>query len=121
MGAFSPVDDLSDEAAAALLGTIHEPILAELARRGMPFRGALYAGLMLTADGPILLECNARFGDPETQAILPRLAGALGAVLAGGCARRRCPTGQRHASDAAWCIGRDRARCGRLPGRSRGR
>ena len=59
----------------------HRPILAELARRGTPFRGALYAGLMLTADGPVLLECNARFGDPETQAILPRLAVALGPLL----------------------------------------
>ena len=81
MGAFSPVEDLPDDVAVALLETIHRPILAELARRGTPFRGALYAGLMLTADGPILLECNARFGDPETQAILPRLATALGPIL----------------------------------------
>ncbi len=81
MGAFSPVDDLPEAEAAALLGTVHEPILAELARRGTPFRGALYAGLMLTGDGPVLLECNARFGDPETQAIVPRLAGPLGPLL----------------------------------------
>jgi phosphoribosylamine--glycine ligase len=81
MGAYSPVADLSDEDAATLLATFHLPILAELARRGTPFCGALYAGLMLTADGPILLECNARFGDPETQAILPRLAVALGPLL----------------------------------------
>ncbi len=64
-----------------LLATFHRPILAELARRGTPFRGALYAGLILTSGGPVLLECNARFGDPETQAILPRLAIALGPVL----------------------------------------
>jgi phosphoribosylamine---glycine ligase len=81
MGAFSPVEDLPDTEAAALLGTVHEPILAELARRGTPFRGALYAGLMLTAGGPVLLECNARFGDPETQAILPRLAAPIGPLL----------------------------------------
>lgn len=81
MGAVSPVADLPDEHAAALLATIHRPILAELARRGTPFRGALYGGLMLTADGPVLLECNARFGDPETQVILPRLAVALGPLL----------------------------------------
>jgi phosphoribosylamine--glycine ligase len=81
MGAYSPLADLPDEAAADLVLTIHEPILAELARRGRPFRGALYAGLILTADGPVLLECNARFGDPETQAILPRLAGSLGPLL----------------------------------------
>ena len=81
MGAYSPLPDLTDDAATGLLTTIHRPILAELARRGTPFRGALYAGLMLTADGPVLLECNARFGDPETQAILPRLAVALGPLL----------------------------------------
>ncbi|MGZ8528384.1 MAG: phosphoribosylamine--glycine ligase [Candidatus Limnocylindrales bacterium] len=81
MGAYSPVADLPDPAAAALLATIHLPILAELARRGTPFRGFLYAGLILTADGPVLLECNARQGDPEAQVILPRLAGPLGPIL----------------------------------------
>jgi phosphoribosylamine--glycine ligase len=81
MGAFSPVSDLPDEMAASLVERIHRPILAELARRGTPFRGALYAGLILTADGPALLECNARFGDPETQAVLPRLGVPLGPLL----------------------------------------
>jgi phosphoribosylamine--glycine ligase len=81
MGAYSPLPDLAEEAAEGWLATFHRPILAELARRGTPFRGALYAGLMLTDDGPVLLECNARFGDPETQAILPRLAVALGPIL----------------------------------------
>jgi phosphoribosylamine--glycine ligase len=81
MGAYSPLPDLPDHEAERLLDTFHRPILAELARRGTPFSGALYAGLILTADGPVLLECNARFGDPETQAILPRLAVALGPWL----------------------------------------
>ena len=81
MGAYSPVADLPDDVAADLLATIHLPILAELARRGAPFRGFLYAGLILTADGLVLLECNARLGDPEAQVILPRLAGPLGPVL----------------------------------------
>ncbi|MDQ3127665.1 MAG: phosphoribosylamine--glycine ligase [Chloroflexota bacterium] len=81
MGAISPIPDLSDTAADDLVVRFHLPILAELARRGSPFRGALYAGLMLTDDGPRLLEFNARFGDPETQAILPRLAGPLGPLL----------------------------------------
>lgn len=81
MGAYSPLPDLPDEAIGSLLAGVHRPILAELARRGTPFRGALYAGLILTSNGPILLECNARFGDPETQAILPRLAVALGPLL----------------------------------------
>lgn len=81
MGAYSPLPDLPDAAAATILETVQRPILAELARRGTPFCGALYAGLILTADGPALLECNARFGDPEAQVILPRLAGALGPLL----------------------------------------
>ena len=86
MGAYSPLPDLPRDAVGSLLAAFHRPILAELARRGTPFRGALYAGLMLTASGPVLLECNARFGDPETQAILPRLAMALGpALLAAAC------------------------------------
>ena len=82
MGAYSPLPDVSDEAVADIIRTIHRPILAELARRGTPFTGFLYAGLMLTDAGPRLLECNARLGDPEAQAILPRLAGPLGPVLA---------------------------------------
>ena len=81
MGAYSPLEDLPDDAADELIERFHRPILAELARRGTPFRGALYAGLMLTVDGPVLLECNARFGDPETQVILPRLAAPLGPLL----------------------------------------
>jgi phosphoribosylamine--glycine ligase len=80
MGAYSPLPDLPD-AADDLIARFHVPILTELAQRGTPFRGALYAGLMLTADGPVLLECNARFGDPETQAVVPRLAAALGPLL----------------------------------------
>jgi phosphoribosylamine--glycine ligase len=83
MGAYSPVPDLPESLCATLVDVIHVPILAELARRGNPFRGALYAGLMLTPEGPVLLECNARFGDPETQALLPRLAVPLGPLLFG--------------------------------------
>jgi phosphoribosylamine---glycine ligase len=81
MGAYSPLPDLPDAAVEAIVATVHRPILAELARRGSPFRGALYAGLILTDDGPVLLECNARFGDPETQVILPRMAVPLGPLL----------------------------------------
>jgi phosphoribosylamine--glycine ligase len=92
MGAYSPLPDLPDGAADDLLARFHRPILAELARRGTPFRGALYAGLMLTRDGPILLECNARFGDPETQVILPRLAAPLGPWLL-AAARGALPAG----------------------------
>jgi phosphoribosylamine--glycine ligase len=77
MGSFSPVPGLGESEAAELLDTIHRPVLEELSRRGMPFVGVLYAGLMLTGDGPRVLEFNARFGDPETQVILPRLTGDL--------------------------------------------
>ncbi len=61
------------------------PTLAEMARRGTPFRGVLFAGLMLTAEGPKLLEYNVRFGDPETQAMLPRLRSDLLAALLAAC------------------------------------
>jgi phosphoribosylamine---glycine ligase len=81
MGAYSPLPDLADDDVARIVETFHRPVIAELARRGSPFVGALYAGLMLTESGPVLLEFNARFGDPETQVILPRLATALGPVL----------------------------------------
>lgn len=82
MGAYSPLPDLPDEALGDIVARFHLPALAELARRGVAFRGALYAGLILTADrGPVLLEFNARFGDPETQAIVPRLAVPLAPLL----------------------------------------
>lgn len=87
MGAFSPLPDLDDDAIEGLLDTFHRPLLAELARRGSPFIGALYAGLILTDEGPVLLECNARFGDPETQAIMPRLAGPIGPLLLAAAGR----------------------------------
>ena len=81
MGAYSPVADLDEVACARLVMAVHEPALREMLRRGRPFRGALYAGLMLTAGGPRLLEFNARFGDPETQVILPRLTVPLAPLL----------------------------------------
>jgi phosphoribosylamine--glycine ligase len=81
MGSFSPVPGVGAAEVEELVETIHRPVVAELAARGTPFVGVLYAGLMLTADGPRVLEFNARFGDPETQAILPLLEGDLLAAL----------------------------------------
>jgi phosphoribosylamine--glycine ligase len=79
MGAFSPV---SGADVAGLVEMIHQPVVEELAGRGSPFVGLLYAGLMLTDMGPRVLEFNCRFGDPETQSILPRLEGDFLAALA---------------------------------------
>ena len=73
MGSVSPVPDIPDALADQLIDSVHRPAVAELARRGIPFSGVLYAGLMMTPDGPRVLEFNTRFGDPETQALLPRL------------------------------------------------
>ena len=70
MGAFSPVSGIDADEVAR---TVHQPVIDELRARGIPFHGVLYAGLMLTADGPKVLEFNVRFGDPECQAVLPRL------------------------------------------------
>jgi phosphoribosylamine--glycine ligase len=75
MGSYSPVPDVDD--VEAIAAAVHQPVVDELARRGTPFHGVLYAGLMMTADGPKVLEYNVRFGDPETQAVLPRLRSAL--------------------------------------------
>ena len=77
MGSYSPVPESGAAEVERLLETVHRPALAELARRGSPFVGLLYAGLMLTDAGPKVLEFNCRFGDPETQSILPRLGGDL--------------------------------------------
>jgi phosphoribosylamine---glycine ligase len=81
MGSYSPVPSVDAARAAELCATIHQPVLDELARRGTPFHGVLYAGLMMTGDGPKVLEFNVRFGDPETQAILPRLRTDLLSLL----------------------------------------
>ena len=82
MGSYSPVPPLDEDDVEELAGLVHRPVIAELARRGSPFVGLLYAGLMLTDAGPRVLEFNCRFGDPETQALLPRLEGDLLEALA---------------------------------------
>ena len=91
MGSYSPVPAVDDVRARGICASVHQPVLGELARRGIPFQGVLYAGLMMTSDGPRVLEFNVRFGDPETQAILPRLRSDLlelleSATVVGGLA-----------------------------------
>jgi phosphoribosylamine--glycine ligase len=83
VGSFSPLPDVADGEAREILDTVHVPVLRELARRGTPFQGLLYAGLMRTEDGLRVIEFNCRFGDPETQSLLPRLESDLLPLLAG--------------------------------------
>lgn len=101
MGSYSPFPGLGADALEEIVETVHRPVLAELARRGAPFIGLLYAGLMLTDSGPRVLEFNCRFGDPETQSIMPRLDGdlleALAAATAGDLTGVKVPAGERAA------------------------
>jgi phosphoribosylamine--glycine ligase len=82
MGSYAPVPDLSREEIEEIVETIHRPVLQELARRGTPFYGMLYGGLIRTADGIRVIEFNCRFGDPETQALVPLLESDLVEALA---------------------------------------
>jgi phosphoribosylamine--glycine ligase len=77
MGSYSPVPGFGPAEVEEIVDAVHRPVVAELARRGTPFHGVLYAGLMVGAAGPKVLEFNVRFGDPETQAVLPRLRSDL--------------------------------------------
>jgi phosphoribosylamine--glycine ligase len=83
MGSFSPLPDVPDDAAEQIMEIVHLPVLHELASRGTPFQGLLYAGLMQTEAGLRVIEFNCRFGDPETQSLLPRLESDLVPLLAG--------------------------------------
>jgi phosphoribosylamine---glycine ligase len=77
MGSYSPVPGIDSERVWEIAALAHQPIVDLLRERGTPFHGVLYAGLMMTAAGPKVLEYNCRFGDPETQAVLPRLRSDL--------------------------------------------
>jgi phosphoribosylamine---glycine ligase len=96
MGAYTPVPGFGLDDVDGLAETVFRPVLREMDARGAPFRGLLYAGLVDTESGPRLLEFNVRFGDPETQVILPRLAGDLGDLLAASA------TGTVRDVDVAW-------------------
>ena len=85
MGAYAPVPAFPPDAEKDAFDRFVRPVLAEMARRGMPFRGILFAGLMLTADGPKLIEYNVRFGDPECQILLSRLRSDLLIALQAAC------------------------------------
>jgi phosphoribosylamine--glycine ligase len=99
MGAYSPVPWLAD--AEALVDDVHRPVIEELARQGTPFVGCLFAGLMITDDGPRVLEFNARFGDPETQVLMPRVEGDLLEALAAAAAGELAGVATSLSRDAA--------------------
>jgi len=103
MGSYSPVAGVDDDLVAHIARTVHQPVVDELRHRGTPFHGILYAGLMLTDEGPRVLEFNTRFGDPETQAVLPRLRSDLLDLLL----RAATPEGLRGAElewDERWAV-----------------
>lgn len=103
MGVIAPVPEMSEALQQQIMETIFEPVIQEMAANGTPFRGILYAGLMLTEDGPYVIEFNARFGDPETQAVLPLVKNDLYTLL------KACVDGDLHkhrleVSDKASCV-----------------
>ncbi len=85
MGSYSPVAEIDEDRLAELSAMVHQPIVDLMARRGHPFHGVLYAGLMLSPNGVKVLEYNVRFGDPETQAVLPRLENDLVELFFAAC------------------------------------
>ena len=95
MGAYSPAPMLPETEAAKVCGLVMDPVLRVLARRGHPFKGVLYAGLMLTDRGPMVLEYNVRFGDPECQPLLMRLESDLVEILL-ACMEGRLDRGSMH-------------------------
>ncbi len=103
MGGYSPPGFLPQEVARSLQSTVLEPVVEAMAREGMPYRGVLYAGFMMTDDGPRVLEFNCRFGDPETQIIMPRLKSDLLDILLA------VVHGNLHQIDVEWddkaCVG----------------
>ena len=96
MGAYSPPPAFTEAMRDRVMTEIVRPTLAEMARRGAPFKGVLFAGLMLTATGPRLIEFNVRFGDPECQALMLRLRSDLLPALLAAC------DGELHAFDMRW-------------------
>ncbi len=103
MGAYSPVPLVDDRLIDGVLDRAVEPLVGALRQRGIDYRGVLYAGLILTPDGPRVLEYNVRFGDPETQVVLPRLTEDLTGLLAEAAAGR-LRTEPRFSSDSSVCV-----------------
>ena len=101
MGAFAPSPLVDDRMAVRITSDVIGPTIEGLRAEGRPFRGFLYAGLMLTEDGPKVLEFNARLGDPEAQVLLPRLAEDLAPILRAAAAGTLAQSSCRFSSQAA--------------------
>ncbi|MBI4560408.1 MAG: phosphoribosylamine--glycine ligase [Candidatus Rokubacteria bacterium] len=104
MGAYSPAPVLGGELQADVMKTIVIPAVKAMAAEGRPYRGVVYAGLMISPDGPKLLEFNCRFGDPEAQAVLPRLAEDLLPLLAAVARGEGLPTTVAWRPESAVCV-----------------
>ncbi|HEY8380979.1 MAG TPA: phosphoribosylamine--glycine ligase [Microvirga sp.] len=104
MGAYSPAPVLTDAIQNRVMREIIEPTLKGMRERGHPYKGVLYAGLMLTASGPQLIEYNARFGDPETQVLMPRLRSDLAAILLAAVDRALDTVEARWSDEAALTV-----------------
>jgi phosphoribosylamine--glycine ligase len=104
MGAYSPVPMAGDDLVGRVMDEFIEPTLRTLEKHDVDYRGTLYAGLMMTADGPKLLEYNVRFGDPEAQVVLPRLSSDLCELLASAADGKLVDDSPRFGDDAAVCV-----------------
>lgn len=102
MGAYAPAPVVTPDIRQAVIDTILKPVVAGLKQEGITYQGCLYAGLMITADGPKVVEFNCRFGDPETQAVLPLLDGDLAQIMF-ACAKGTLTADMVHWKDAAAC------------------
>ncbi len=104
MGAYSPAPIMDEAMVRRVMDEIVQPTLAAMAKRGTPFRGVLFVGLMLTADGPKLIEYNVRFGDPECQTLMPRFDGDLLDLMLATADGRLADAKPAWRSDAALCV-----------------
>ena len=104
MGTYAPAPVMTEEMTARAVEEILKPTIAAMAKEGRPYRGCLYAGLMITAEGPKVVEFNARFGDPETQVVLPLLDGDLYEIMCACCEGRLAEVPIAWKKGAAVCV-----------------
>lgn len=104
MGTYAPAPVMTEEMTARAVEEILKPTIAAMAKEGRPYRGCLYAGLMITAEGPKVVEFNARFGDPETQVVLPLLDGNLYEIMCACCEGRLAEVPIAWKKGAAVCV-----------------